>query len=145
MTAREVVFQCRDEGSIRAPVRWLQDRNRPLPPGTTDVRGRLTIPNVQTEKSLPELTINETRVLFHHRLLSPSSLSTPFKHFSPHSHQASPAHPTKEFLISPSSPSSHLPVAFPTLPASLRSWSYKQLNTQSLNVPKASKSKIPGL
>ncbi|XP_066985998.1 basement membrane-specific heparan sulfate proteoglycan core protein [Macrobrachium rosenbergii] len=48
---REVVFQCRDEGTIRAPVRWTRDGNRPMPPGTTDVRGRLTIPNVQVEHS----------------------------------------------------------------------------------------------
>nr|XP_045613717.1 basement membrane-specific heparan sulfate proteoglycan core protein-like isoform X12 [Procambarus clarkii] len=49
--SREVVFQCRDEGSIRAPVRWVRDGNRPLPPGTTDIRGRLTMPNIQIEHS----------------------------------------------------------------------------------------------
>ncbi|KAK8750302.1 hypothetical protein OTU49_014768 [Cherax quadricarinatus] len=49
--SREVVFQCRDEGTIRAPVVWVRDGNRPLPPGTTDIRGRLTMPNIQVEHS----------------------------------------------------------------------------------------------
>ncbi|KAK3867232.1 hypothetical protein Pcinc_027289 [Petrolisthes cinctipes] len=48
---REVVFQCRDEGTLRAPVRWVRDNNRPLPPGSTDVRGRLTMPNIQIDHS----------------------------------------------------------------------------------------------
>ncbi|KAG7156955.1 Basement membrane-specific heparan sulfate proteoglycan core protein-like 4, partial [Homarus americanus] len=47
--SREVVFQCRDEGTIRAPVRWVREGNRPWPPGTTDNRGRLTMPNIQVE------------------------------------------------------------------------------------------------
>lgn len=47
MAGREVVFQCRDEGSLRAPVRWIREGNRAMPPGTTDVRGRLTMPNIQ--------------------------------------------------------------------------------------------------
>lgn len=29
----EVVFQCRDEGLIRAPVKWIRPGGRPLPPG----------------------------------------------------------------------------------------------------------------
>lgn len=48
---REVVFQCRDEGITRAPVRWVRDNGRRLPPGSTDVRGRLTIPNIQVDHS----------------------------------------------------------------------------------------------
>lgn len=46
-TAQEVVFQCRDEGSTRAPVRWVREGGRRLPPGSTDIRGRLTMPNIQ--------------------------------------------------------------------------------------------------
>ncbi|XP_047486481.1 basement membrane-specific heparan sulfate proteoglycan core protein-like isoform X21 [Penaeus chinensis] len=47
--SREVVFQCRDEGPLRAPVRWSREGNRAMPPGTTDNRGRLTMPNIQIE------------------------------------------------------------------------------------------------
>ncbi|XP_076378245.1 terribly reduced optic lobes isoform X1 [Megalopta genalis] len=46
---REVVFQCRDEGPVRARVRWLRGNNLPLPPGSTDVNGRLEIPNIQLD------------------------------------------------------------------------------------------------
>lgn len=42
----DVVFQCRDEGPIRAPVRWVREYGRPLKPGTTDVKGRLEINKV---------------------------------------------------------------------------------------------------
>ncbi|XP_050492347.1 basement membrane-specific heparan sulfate proteoglycan core protein-like isoform X5 [Bombus huntii] len=48
---REVVFQCRDEGVLRAKVRWLRGNNLPLPPGSRDVNGRLEIPNIQLEHS----------------------------------------------------------------------------------------------
>ncbi|XP_060829423.1 basement membrane-specific heparan sulfate proteoglycan core protein-like isoform X3 [Bombus pascuorum] len=48
---REVVFQCRDEGLLRARVRWLRGNNLPLPPGSRDVNGRLEIPNIQLEHS----------------------------------------------------------------------------------------------
>ena len=44
---REVVFQCRDEGPLRKPVRWVRGGGQRLPSGSTDVRGRLTIPNIQ--------------------------------------------------------------------------------------------------
>lgn len=37
----DVVFQCRDEGPERAPVRWIREGGRPLRPGSTDVKGRL--------------------------------------------------------------------------------------------------------
>lgn len=43
----EVVFQCRDEGPVRARVRWLRPGNQPLPPGSRDVNGRLEIPNIR--------------------------------------------------------------------------------------------------
>lgn len=43
----EVVFQCRDEGSLRAPVKWTRSGGRPLPPGSKDVQGRLEIPNIR--------------------------------------------------------------------------------------------------
>ncbi|XP_050492346.1 basement membrane-specific heparan sulfate proteoglycan core protein-like isoform X4 [Bombus huntii] len=49
--SREVVFQCRDEGVLRAKVRWLRGNNLPLPPGSRDVNGRLEIPNIQLEHS----------------------------------------------------------------------------------------------
>ncbi|XP_076481705.1 terribly reduced optic lobes isoform X2 [Bombus vancouverensis nearcticus] len=49
--SREVVFQCRDEGLLRAKVRWLRGNNLPLPPGSRDVNGRLEIPNIQLEHS----------------------------------------------------------------------------------------------
>ena len=44
---RQVVFQCRDEGPIRAKVAWRRGNGLPLPPGTRDVRGRLEMPNIQ--------------------------------------------------------------------------------------------------
>ncbi|XP_049885171.1 basement membrane-specific heparan sulfate proteoglycan core protein-like isoform X3 [Pectinophora gossypiella] len=37
----DVVFQCRDEGPLRAPVRWVREGGRPLKPGSTDRNGRL--------------------------------------------------------------------------------------------------------
>ncbi|XP_045130066.1 basement membrane-specific heparan sulfate proteoglycan core protein-like isoform X13 [Portunus trituberculatus] len=46
---QEVVFQCRDEGATRTPVRWVRDGGRPLPEGSTDIRGRLTMPRIQME------------------------------------------------------------------------------------------------
>ncbi|KAK2578017.1 hypothetical protein KPH14_008439 [Odynerus spinipes] len=46
---REVVFQCRDEGPLRAKVRWLRDNDLPLPSGSRDINGRLEIPNIQLE------------------------------------------------------------------------------------------------
>lgn len=48
---REVVFQCRDEGPIRARVQWVRAGNRPLPDGTRDLNGRLEIPNIKVEHS----------------------------------------------------------------------------------------------
>ncbi|XP_076230657.1 terribly reduced optic lobes isoform X13 [Nomia melanderi] len=48
---REVVFQCRDEGPMRARVRWLRGNNLPLPPGSRDINGRLEIPNIQMDHS----------------------------------------------------------------------------------------------
>ncbi|XP_028137681.2 basement membrane-specific heparan sulfate proteoglycan core protein isoform X7 [Diabrotica virgifera virgifera] len=50
-TGQEVVLTCRDEGQTRAQVYWARANGAPLPPGTTDVHGRLTIPNVQLEHS----------------------------------------------------------------------------------------------
>jgi hypothetical protein len=44
---REVVFQCRDEGPLRARVRWLRGNGLPLPPGSRDVNGRLEMPDIQ--------------------------------------------------------------------------------------------------
>ncbi|MCL4125574.1 UNVERIFIED_CONTAM: hypothetical protein GTU68_063769, partial [Idotea baltica] len=49
--SREVVFQCRDEGRNRAAVRWVRAGGQRLPPGSTDNRGRLTMPNIQVEHS----------------------------------------------------------------------------------------------
>ncbi|XP_070509893.1 basement membrane-specific heparan sulfate proteoglycan core protein isoform X10 [Chironomus tepperi] len=48
---REVVFQCRDEGPIRARVQWIRKNNRPLPPGSRDLNGRLEIPMIKVEHS----------------------------------------------------------------------------------------------
>ncbi|XP_076684002.1 terribly reduced optic lobes isoform X2 [Andrena cerasifolii] len=50
---REVVFQCRDEGPLRAGVRWLRGDNLPLPPHSRDINGRLEIPNIQLDHSGP--------------------------------------------------------------------------------------------
>ncbi|XP_021927336.1 basement membrane-specific heparan sulfate proteoglycan core protein isoform X6 [Zootermopsis nevadensis] len=50
-SGREVVFQCRDEGPLRARVRWLRGNGLPLPPGSRDVNGRLEIPDIQVEHS----------------------------------------------------------------------------------------------
>ncbi|XP_020284881.1 basement membrane-specific heparan sulfate proteoglycan core protein isoform X6 [Pseudomyrmex gracilis] len=48
---REVVFQCRDEGLLRARVRWIRGNGLPLPSGSRDINGRLEIPNIQLEHS----------------------------------------------------------------------------------------------
>ncbi|XP_031635070.1 basement membrane-specific heparan sulfate proteoglycan core protein isoform X6 [Contarinia nasturtii] len=47
----EVVFQCRDEGVLRVPVRWTRPGGRPLPLGSKDQQGRLEIPNIRLEHS----------------------------------------------------------------------------------------------
>ncbi|KAJ8666823.1 hypothetical protein QAD02_008485, partial [Eretmocerus hayati] len=47
----DVVFQCRDEGPLRARVRWSRGNGRPLPPGSRTDNGRLEIPNIQLEHS----------------------------------------------------------------------------------------------
>ena len=44
---REVVFQCRDEGPIRAPVGWKRGNGLPLPRGSRDYLGRLEMPNIE--------------------------------------------------------------------------------------------------
>ncbi|XP_034945971.1 basement membrane-specific heparan sulfate proteoglycan core protein isoform X4 [Chelonus insularis] len=49
----EVVFHCRDEGNLRAEVRWLRGNNLSLPPGSRDINGRLEIPNIQIEHAGP--------------------------------------------------------------------------------------------
>jgi hypothetical protein len=42
-----VVFQCRDEGTQRAPVAWRRGNGLPLPPGTRDLEGRLELPDIK--------------------------------------------------------------------------------------------------
>ncbi len=42
----EVVFQCRDEGPLRVPVKWTNGNSLPLPIGSRDLNGRLEMPNV---------------------------------------------------------------------------------------------------
>lgn len=42
-----MVFQCRDEGPLRARVRWLRGNGLPLPPGSRDINGRLEMPDIQ--------------------------------------------------------------------------------------------------
>jgi len=49
VAGREVVFQCRDEGLLRAAVQWSRSGGLPLPPGSRDRNGRLEIPNVQLD------------------------------------------------------------------------------------------------
>ena len=44
---REVVFQCRDEGSLRVRVAWRRGNGLGLPYGTRDVNGRLEMPNIK--------------------------------------------------------------------------------------------------
>ncbi|XP_050052982.1 basement membrane-specific heparan sulfate proteoglycan core protein-like isoform X1 [Aphis gossypii] len=48
---REVVFQCRDEGPLRAPVRWSRGNGLYLPYGSRDIGGRLEMPNIKVEHS----------------------------------------------------------------------------------------------
>ena len=48
---REVVFQCRDEGPLRAEVGWSRGNGLPLPPGSRDTNGRLEMPNIQVYSS----------------------------------------------------------------------------------------------
>jgi len=45
----EVVFQCRDEGQLRAQVRWVRGNGLPLPPGSRDYNGRLEMPSIAVE------------------------------------------------------------------------------------------------
>ncbi|CAK1588065.1 unnamed protein product [Parnassius mnemosyne] len=47
----DVVFQCRDEGRIRAPVRWVKEGGRPLKPGSIDRNGRLEMNQVSVSDS----------------------------------------------------------------------------------------------
>lgn len=47
LIGREVVFQCRDEGPLRARVMWLRGNGLPLPPGSRNINGRLEMPNIQ--------------------------------------------------------------------------------------------------
>ncbi len=49
-SGREVVFQCRDEGSLRAPVAWRRGNGLALPPGTRDLEGRLELPDIKVVK-----------------------------------------------------------------------------------------------
>ncbi len=46
-SGREVVFQCRDEGPLRVPVRWVRGSGVGLPAGSRDSNGRLEMPNIQ--------------------------------------------------------------------------------------------------
>ena len=48
---REVVFQCRDEGQLRANVRWTRPNGAPLPVGSRDLNGRLEIPDIKLSDS----------------------------------------------------------------------------------------------
>ncbi|CAH2103371.1 unnamed protein product [Euphydryas editha] len=47
----DVVFSCRDEGVLRAPVRWVREGGRPFKPGYTDRNGRLEMVRVTTADS----------------------------------------------------------------------------------------------
>ncbi|XP_067635534.1 basement membrane-specific heparan sulfate proteoglycan core protein isoform X4 [Eurosta solidaginis] len=50
--SREVIFRCRDEGPVRARVKWTRPGGRPLPIGARDNGdGRLEIPNIRVEDS----------------------------------------------------------------------------------------------
>lgn len=40
------MFQCRDEGPLRAPVRWVREYGKPLKPGYIERNGRLELFNV---------------------------------------------------------------------------------------------------
>ncbi|CAH0716594.1 unnamed protein product, partial [Brenthis ino] len=42
----DVVFTCRDEGPLRAQVKWIREGGRPIKSGYTDVRGRLEMSKV---------------------------------------------------------------------------------------------------
>nr|XP_032526331.1 basement membrane-specific heparan sulfate proteoglycan core protein [Danaus plexippus plexippus] len=47
----DVVFSCRDESDLRAPVRWVREGGRPLKPGSTDRNGRLEMEKVTSADS----------------------------------------------------------------------------------------------
>ncbi|XP_045509969.1 basement membrane-specific heparan sulfate proteoglycan core protein isoform X5 [Colias croceus] len=47
----DVVFSCRDEGPVRAAVRWVREGGRPLKPGSVDRNGRLEMNQVTTGDS----------------------------------------------------------------------------------------------
>lgn len=46
-----MVFQCRDEGPLRARVQWNRGAGRQLPQGSRDLNGRLEIPNIRVTDS----------------------------------------------------------------------------------------------
>ena len=46
---REVVFQCRDEGTLRARVGWRRGNGLALPPGSRDREGRLEMPDIKVK------------------------------------------------------------------------------------------------
>ncbi|XP_050360620.1 basement membrane-specific heparan sulfate proteoglycan core protein isoform X4 [Nymphalis io] len=47
----DVVFSCRDEGLLRAPVRWIREGGRSLKPGSVDRNGRLELVQVTSADS----------------------------------------------------------------------------------------------
>lgn len=49
---QEVVFQCRDEGPIRAKVRWVRPHGLPLPKEFNDNNGRLEMPNIKVKSEM---------------------------------------------------------------------------------------------
>ncbi len=67
---REVVFQCRDEGPLRAEVKWRRE-GLPLPAGARDENGRLEIPSIAVRKYIPNFTsiVNQLYSAFTHRNL----------------------------------------------------------------------------
>ena len=45
------MFQCRDEGPLRARVEWRREGGQSLPLGATNYGGRLEMPNIQIPDS----------------------------------------------------------------------------------------------
>lgn len=70
------MFQCRDEGPIRARVRWVRPAGRPLPPGSRDNNGRLEIPNIRVRNLKFVCNENESINVYSMTLCSKNTMAS---------------------------------------------------------------------
>lgn len=58
------MFQCRDEGPLRAPVRWSRANGLFLPHGSRDIGGRLEMPNIKVNMHILSISPIESNMIF---------------------------------------------------------------------------------